>query len=71
MQDNSPDEILGLVREMLDRLDVRYQSEPEAEERQERFRALFHHSNYSFGSCARIGDDFLKRHEGLLRVAQA
>ncbi|MBL6652248.1 MAG: TIGR04372 family glycosyltransferase [Reyranella sp.] len=65
-QENTPDEILDLAREMLDRLDGTYVETDESKELQHTFRNLFSEINYSWRSPARIGDAFLKKHRGLL-----
>ncbi len=58
--DNTPEEILALCLEMLDRLagTAAYSAEDEA--RQAAFRALFRRGHYSFGAASRIGRDFLR-----------
>jgi putative glycosyltransferase (TIGR04372 family) len=57
---NTPDEILALTREMLERLDGRAVYTAEDEARQEKFRALFAKGHYSHGAASRIGRDFLR-----------
>jgi len=57
---NTPEEILALTQEMLDRLEGRAVYTPDDEVRQERFRALFAKGHYSYGAASRIGRDFLR-----------
>jgi putative glycosyltransferase (TIGR04372 family) len=62
---NTSEEIRELVTEMLDRLEGTYVSTKEDEARQTAFKSLFHDGHYSYKSCARICDAFLRRHENL------
>jgi len=64
--ENSPDEILELVREMLARLEGNWTRTPEDDELQRRFRELLRPGHYGYGSASRIGADFLRRHRDLL-----
>ncbi len=58
--DNTPDEILALALEMLDRLEGRAAYSPEDEARQAAFRALFTRGHYSYAAASRIGRAFLE-----------
>jgi putative glycosyltransferase (TIGR04372 family) len=64
--ENSADEILGLVGEMLDRLEGRHRDADGDDDRQRRFMALLRPGHYGYGAASRIGADFLRRHESLL-----
>jgi putative glycosyltransferase (TIGR04372 family) len=66
LQENTPDEILDLTREMLGRLGGSYVGTDGSEELQRAFRDLFSEINYSWRSPARIGDAFLRKHQDLL-----
>lgn len=58
---NTPEEILALTREMLERLEGRAVYTADDEARQARFRALFAKGHYSYGAASRIGRDFLRK----------
>ena len=64
--ENSAEEIQGLVIEMIERLEARAKYSAEDEHLQGAFRSLFRSNDYSYGSAARIGRDFLRRHADLL-----
>ncbi|MBV9834111.1 MAG: hypothetical protein JO055_06885, partial [Alphaproteobacteria bacterium] len=58
---NTPEEILALAQEMLERLDGRAVYTADDEARQDKFRALFAKGHYSYGAASRIGRDFLRQ----------
>lgn len=64
--ENTAEEILGLVREMLDRLDGIWSAVPEDDELQRRFTSLLRPGHYAYGAASRVGADFLRRHANLL-----
>lgn len=64
--ENSAEEILELVEEMLDRIDGAYVPAPEDESLQRRFKTLLRPGHYGYGAASRIGAAFLRRHAGLL-----
>jgi putative glycosyltransferase (TIGR04372 family) len=64
--ENSPDEILELVREMLDRLDGTCRDADGDQELQERFMRLLQPRHYSYGAASRIGAAFLRKYQYLL-----
>lgn len=64
--ENTPEEILGLVVEIIDRLDGTFEPEPDDEILQSCFMSLFRPGHYAYGTAARIGADFLRRHRDLL-----
>jgi putative glycosyltransferase (TIGR04372 family) len=68
-EENSPEEILELVHEMLDRLDGSHAEAPEDADLQARFMALLRPGHYSYGSASRVGAGFLRRHRSLLPPA--
>jgi putative glycosyltransferase (TIGR04372 family) len=68
-EENSPEEILEMVREMLDRLDGSHADAPEDADLQARFMALLRPGHYSYGSASRVGAGFLRRHRSLLPPA--
>lgn len=57
---NTPEQILALAREMMDRLDEKDVYTPADEARQAAFRSLFRPGDYSHGAASRIGRDFLR-----------
>ncbi|HBJ82276.1 MAG TPA: hypothetical protein DDZ88_00040 [Verrucomicrobiales bacterium] len=63
--DNTAEDIVGLVREMLDRVlgGCDYSAEDEA--LQSAFRALFQPGHYAYGSAARTSREFLRKHLAL------
>ena len=64
--DNSAEEIRELTIEMMERLEGRVTYTEEDERLQDAFRRLLRPKDYSYGSAARIGRDFLRRHANLL-----
>jgi putative glycosyltransferase (TIGR04372 family) len=64
--ENTPQDILELTTEMLDRLDDTYEPALGDDERQRRFKALLRPGHYSYGSVARVGSAFLRRYSFLL-----
>jgi putative glycosyltransferase (TIGR04372 family) len=63
--ENTADEILELAKEMNLRLDNRYTCDPESEELQQRFRALYKPNHYCYGFPSRIGAHFLRENKEL------
>jgi putative glycosyltransferase (TIGR04372 family) len=61
LMENSADEILELTREMLDRLDTRYEPRAEDEALQQRFMSLLRSGDYGYGAASRVGAGFLRR----------
>jgi hypothetical protein len=57
---NTPEEILALTTEMLERLEGRAVYTSDDESRQTKFRSLFAQGHYSYGAASRIGRDFLR-----------
>lgn len=66
LEENAPEDILDLAEEMDARLDGRWVGEPEDEELQARYRALFPPDHRITGYPARVGAGFLRRHKQLL-----
>ncbi|HBJ82271.1 MAG TPA: hypothetical protein DDZ88_00015 [Verrucomicrobiales bacterium] len=64
--DNTEDEITGVVIEMLERGAGPHIYTSEDERLQKCFRALLKPGHYGYGSAARIGRDFLRKHQKLL-----
>jgi putative glycosyltransferase (TIGR04372 family) len=64
--ENTPEEILELVVEMLDRLEGTHEPVLEDEVLQRRFMSLFRPGHYAYGTAARVGGAFLRRHRDLL-----
>ncbi|MCP4005948.1 MAG: TIGR04372 family glycosyltransferase [bacterium] len=64
--DNTADEILELVRELLEYADGAPGYTPDDERLQAAFKGLMHDGHYSYGAPGRVGRDFLRRHETLL-----
>lgn len=67
---NSAEEIDDAVREMLDRLDGVAEYSAEDEARQANFHALLKPDHYSYGTGARLGRDFMRRHMPLERQSE-
>lgn len=65
-EENSAEDILELTREMLDRLEGRWQENQENNVLEEKFKKLLQPGHYGFGASSRIGSAFLKRYESLL-----
>lgn len=64
--ENTPDEILDLVKEMNARLDGTWITTQEDEELQQRYRAIFPPGHECYGFYSRIGTDFLRKNRELL-----
>ena len=64
--ENTAEEILGLAREMNERLDGTFEYTEEDEELQNRFRSLFQPHHRSYGFISRIGAEFLRQNKELL-----
>lgn len=67
--ENTPEEILELTVEMLERTAGTYAAMPEDEALQRRFMALLRPGHYAYGTAARVGAAFLRRHAHLLPPA--
>ncbi|MEM7059602.1 MAG: TIGR04372 family glycosyltransferase [Pseudomonadota bacterium] len=65
-QNNSAEDILGVMEEMLARLDGTFETTAEDEDLQRRYRALLTPHDYSFGATSMIGRDWLRAHRHLL-----
>ncbi|MCK4598750.1 TIGR04372 family glycosyltransferase [Candidatus Bipolaricaulota bacterium] len=63
--DNRPEEIRDLAVEMMDRLDGNLHYSAEDERFQRRFKALLE-AEPMYGTCARVGRDFLRKYAWLL-----
>jgi putative glycosyltransferase (TIGR04372 family) len=70
VDENSGDDILGLVQEMLDRLDGRSVETDEDIALQRSYKSLLRPGAYSYGAASRIGTAFLRRHAYLLEGRQ-
>lgn len=64
--DNTPEDVLDLAVEQLDRLDGTLTYCAEDERLQARFKSLMRPGHYTFGSQSRVGRGFLRRHAHLL-----
>lgn len=64
--ENTPEEILAVVREMKARIDGTWRPEPDDEALQECYRSLFPRGHISFGFPSRIGAEFLRQNRALL-----
>lgn len=64
--ENTPEEIFELAVEMFDRTAGNYVATPEDEALQRRFMALLRPGHYAYGTAARVGAAFLRRHAHLL-----
>ncbi|MBS1217280.1 MAG: hypothetical protein H6R21_413 [Proteobacteria bacterium] len=64
--ENDAEDILAVVREMLDRIDGRFEGTPEDQLLQQRFRQLLRPGHYAYGAASRIGAAYLRRYRDLL-----
>jgi len=64
--DNTPEDVLDLAVEQLDRLDGTLTYGPEDERLQARFKSLMRPGHYTFGSQSRVGRAFLRKYAHLL-----
>jgi len=64
--ENSPEEIRELAVEMIERINGQYIPDAGADNLQSRFMALLRPGHYAYGSAARVGAAFLRRHANLL-----
>jgi len=64
--ENSPEEIVSLVKEMNDRLDGIWVAEDEDEDLQQRFKDIYRPGHRSHGFPSRIGSQFLRENRELL-----
>lgn len=69
-EENSPDDILDLIKEMLDRLDHIFKEEPEDSELHADYMKLFKEGHYSYRACSRVGISFLRRHKSLIFASE-
>lgn len=65
--ENTSEDIVELVREMLDQLEGHSERIPEDEELQRQYVALFRPIHYSYGASSRLGMAFLRKYRYLLR----
>lgn len=64
--ENAAEDILAVVCEMLDRIEGRFEEAPEDQVLQEKFMKLLRPGHYAYGTAARVGAAFLRRHAHLL-----
>lgn len=64
--ENSPDDIIEIMIERIDRLEGKLKYSDADERLQERFKSLMNPTHFSYGSASRIGMDFLRKYEHLL-----
>ena len=64
--EKSSEDIKAVTIEMLDRLEGRFEYSQEDDRMQARYKSLMNETHYSYGAMARIGKDFLRKHEALL-----
>lgn len=64
--DNSGDEILDLVIEMLERLEGNFIASSEDEKLKSNFERMLQPGHYGFGSLSQVPTSFLRRHSALL-----
>lgn len=64
--ENSPEDVLALALEMLDRVEGRYAYSPQDDALQVRFKSLMREGHFSFGGGTRVGRNFLRKYEHLL-----
>jgi putative glycosyltransferase (TIGR04372 family) len=71
VDENSPQEILDLATEMLDRIAGCFQETAEDLSLHEKYMAYFKPGHYSYGANSRICIGFLRRHRDLLEDSPA
>lgn len=64
--ENSPEELLEVTTEMLDRLEGTHAESNEDKQLQERFFSYLQRGHYSYGAVSRVGGAFLRRYRELL-----
>ena len=64
--ENTPQEILDVTVEMLERLEGRFVAHPGDEALHSAFMALLRPGDYSYGAASRVGIAFLRQHKDLL-----
>lgn len=64
--ENSPNEILAVVKELNERLDGTWMTTDEDEELQQRYRAIFQPGTRVYGFPSRVGAEFLRQNRELL-----
>lgn len=69
VEENSPEDVLDLASEMLDRLDGRFIESEEDAKLHASYLSLFKPGHYSYGANSRICLGFLRRHRNLLEPA--
>ncbi|MGH6893857.1 MAG: TIGR04372 family glycosyltransferase [Dongiaceae bacterium] len=66
VEENSTEDILGLAREMLDRLEAKPVYDKMDDMLQQRFHSLLRPGHYSYGTASRVGVAFLRKYHRLL-----
>jgi putative glycosyltransferase (TIGR04372 family) len=69
--ENTPEDIRDLAVEMADRVEGAARYSDDDERRQRGARALFRPGHYSYGAGGRLGRDFLRKYEALIRCGAA
>lgn len=62
LDENTPEDILLMTKEMLDRLDGRFVEEEEDKQLHARYLSFLKPGHYSYGAASRLGLAFLKQH---------
>ncbi len=65
--ENTPEEILGVTKEMNERIDGKFITTDEDDNIQSRFQSLFKPYHLCYGTPVRIGNDFLRRNKELIK----
>lgn len=63
--DNTPEDVLDLTLEQLERVNGTIQYTDEDERLQQQFKSLMHPGHYTYGSASRIGRGFLRKYRHL------
>jgi hypothetical protein len=66
VMDNTPEEVLALIREMHESLNGGIEYSREDEQLQSSFRSMLRPNNRNYGTPARIGSAYLRTHPELL-----
>lgn len=69
VEENTPEDILDLVSEMLDRLDGRFTETPTDSKLHTAYLSLFKPGHYAYDAISRVCLGFLRRHRDLLNCA--
>jgi len=67
IDENSSDDILGVVKEMLGRISGTFNLDVDDEKLQQKYLSLFKPHHYSYGASSKLGSAFLRKYSQLLK----